>query len=106
MAVAAQAGLRRYRARVDAKRPSVDSKRDEAGSPDASGTGLYPTAEEGSVRAVISLHPIFKIRNALPQTVTISMLAANVHDRNETALGKSPPSNRSNFGCVLGIPSA
>lgn len=106
LAVAAQAGLRRYRARVDAKRPSVDSKREEAGSPDASGTGHHPNAEEGSVRAVISLHPIFKIRNALPQTVTVSMLAANVHDRNETALGESPPPQSIASGYVLGVPSA
>jgi len=41
---------------------------------------------EGSVRAVISIHPIFKVCNALPEEITISLLAANVEDRNETAL--------------------
>ena len=86
LSVAAGAGLRRYRARVDAKRPSADSKSSDQGASDSTGE-KRGAADEGSVRAVISLHPIFKIRNALPQTVTISLLAANVHDRNETALG-------------------
>jgi len=84
LAVASQAGLRRYRARVDAKRPSANTRTDEEGG--AGGSSGRTSAEEGSVRAVISLHPIFKIRNALPEPVSISLLAANVQDRNETAL--------------------
>jgi len=38
------------------------------------------------VRAVISIHPILKILNALPERISMSLLAANVEDRNETPL--------------------
>ena len=67
---ATSAGLMRYRARVDAKRPAHTE--DES--------------DVGSVRAVISIHPIMKIQNALPERVSMSLLAANVQDRVETAL--------------------
>ena len=89
LSVSSEAGLRRYRARVDAKRPScrgsprVHGKRGEAS---CNTPGPDDAGEEGSVRAVISLHPILAVRNALPETVTLSLLACHVVDGSETAL--------------------
>mmetsp|Transcript_31289 Transcript_31289/g.70444 ORF Transcript_31289/g.70444 Transcript_31289/m.70444 type:complete len:341 (-) Transcript_31289:78-1100(-) len=45
------------------------------------------SSQEGfSVRAVISIHPILKVRNALPESISISILAADVEERSEVAL--------------------
>ena len=89
LSVSSEAGLRRYRARVDAKRPSCSgSPRVHGKRGEASGNTPGPddADEEGSVRAVISLHPILAVRNALPETVTLSLLACHVVDGSETAL--------------------
>ena len=86
LAVSSEAGLRRYRTRVDAKRPATNALDDD---PHAQVSASGPAAgspDEGSVRAVISIHPILKILNALPERVSMSLLAANVEDRNETPL--------------------
>jgi hypothetical protein len=62
---------RALRVRVDAKRAAGD----EGGG-----------ASGGGVRCVVSVHPIFRVRNALPQPISASLLLADVQERSEQAL--------------------
>jgi hypothetical protein len=86
LAVSSEAGLRRYRTRVDAKRPASTALDVDAHASNPAAGPAAGSHDEGSVRAVISIHPILKILNALPERISMSLLAANVEDRNETPL--------------------